>query len=70
MEVVARIHAEDGSYWAEVDQLPGCFASGSSVDELLEALREAVSLYLSEPGAKQVVVPQFTSVGYEVPEPA
>lgn len=40
-------HEDDGSYWAEVDELPGCFASGESLDELWEALGEAVSLYLS-----------------------
>jgi predicted RNase H-like HicB family nuclease len=36
--------------WAEVLELPGCFASGQDMDELWEALTEAISLYLSEPG--------------------
>ncbi len=48
-----RIHHEpDQEYclWAEVEELPGCFASGRDMDELREALSEAVSLYLSEPG--------------------
>ncbi len=48
-----RIHHEPGqeySLWAEVEELPGCFASGRDMDELREALSEAVSLYLSEPG--------------------
>ncbi len=44
------VHPEDGSYWAEVVELPGCFASGDTWDELWEALTEAVSLYLSTPG--------------------
>ncbi|MGI0128699.1 MAG: type II toxin-antitoxin system HicB family antitoxin [Thermoplasmata archaeon] len=38
------------SWWAEVGQLPGCFASGRTMEELSEALSEAVSLYLSESG--------------------
>ena len=25
---------EDGGYWAEVEELPGCFASGETLDEL------------------------------------
>ena len=29
------VHREDGSYWAEVRELPGCFASGATVAELL-----------------------------------
>jgi predicted RNase H-like HicB family nuclease len=46
-----RIHDEPGhDLWAEVVELPGCFASGRDIDELREALSEAVSLYLSEPG--------------------
>jgi predicted RNase H-like HicB family nuclease len=46
-----RIHREPGhELWAEVAELPGCFASGATMDELWQALAEAVSLYLSEPG--------------------
>ncbi len=47
-----RVHTEPGhELWAEVLELPGCFASGADMDELREALTEAMSLYLSEPGA-------------------
>jgi predicted RNase H-like HicB family nuclease len=46
MELTARIRQEAGMYWAEVEELPGCFASGETVDELIEALGEAVALYL------------------------
>ena len=56
MEYTARIHHEDGTYWAEIPDLPGVFASGDTVDELLEALKEAVALYLGEdePGAAEL----------------
>lgn len=42
--------ADDGTdeLWAEVDQLPGCFASGSDFEELNEALDEAIYLYLTD----------------------
>lgn len=46
--LTARIHHEEGSYWAEVVELPGCFASGDTLDELREALQESVSLYLTD----------------------
>jgi predicted RNase H-like HicB family nuclease len=36
--------------WAEVEDLPGCFASGRDMDQLQEALSEAVVQYLSKPG--------------------
>lgn len=42
------VHEEDGSYWAEVDRLPGCFASGQDLDELREAVIEAITLYLTD----------------------
>lgn len=46
-----RIHREVGrDLWAEVVELPGCFATGRDMSELREALAEAISLYLSEPG--------------------
>lgn len=41
------VHLEDdGEQWAEVPELPGCFAAGADRDELKESLREALSLYL------------------------
>ncbi len=51
-QITIRIHAEDEGLWAEVLELPGCFASGSNIEELEEALQEAVSLYLSTADAK------------------
>jgi predicted RNase H-like HicB family nuclease len=48
MEITANIHLEDGAYWADVPALPGCFASGETLDELMESLREGIGLYLGE----------------------
>jgi predicted RNase H-like HicB family nuclease len=36
MEYTARINNEEGTHWAEVPELPGVFASGDTLDELLE----------------------------------
>jgi predicted RNase H-like HicB family nuclease len=47
MELAVDIHYEDGTYWAQVRELPGCFASGDSIPELIEAIEESVLLYLS-----------------------
>lgn len=46
MELTAKVHFEDGSYWAEIQELPGCFAAGDTLDELLDSLREGVELCL------------------------
>jgi predicted RNase H-like HicB family nuclease len=48
MELTARIHIEESSYWADVPELPGCFASGDTLDELFEALQEGVALCLAD----------------------
>lgn len=48
-----RVHDEGGSgyrLWADVEELPGLFASGRDHDELLEALAETIGGYLSEQG--------------------
>jgi predicted RNase H-like HicB family nuclease len=52
MELTARVHIGEGSYWADLPRLPGCFASGDTLDELFESLREGVALYLAD-GSRQ-----------------
>ena len=43
-----KIHDEGTDrLWAEVEELPGCFAAGQDTDELSAALEEAIGLYLS-----------------------
>jgi predicted RNase H-like HicB family nuclease len=37
------IHQEPGGgYWAEVPALPGCYAQGESISELIDNVREAI----------------------------
>jgi predicted RNase H-like HicB family nuclease len=48
IEYTVVVHEEDGSYWAEVPVLPGCFASGDTLDELREAVEEAIALCRSQ----------------------
>jgi predicted RNase H-like HicB family nuclease len=46
MDLHAVIREEDGSCWAEVKELPRCFASG--LEEVKEDLIEAIPLVLGE----------------------
>ena len=59
MEYVARAHREDNSYWAEVEELAGTFAAGDSVQELYDALAEAIALVAD--GPEPVVLASETS---------
>lgn len=43
MKFAAIIHeAEEGGYWAEVPEIPGCATQGETLEELVENLREAI----------------------------
>jgi predicted RNase H-like HicB family nuclease len=52
VELTVVVRKEGPSYWAEIEQLPGCFASGGTLDELGDALKEAVRLYLDDETAE------------------
>ena len=52
VELAVQVHEEDGIYWAEVPSHPGLFASGETMDELIEALGEAWTLYSGDDSAK------------------
>ncbi len=55
LDYTVTVHEEDGAYWAEVEELPGCFAAGDSAEELRDALMEAIGLYLSTPASRVTV---------------
>ena len=40
--------AEEGGYWAEVPDLPGCYTEADTLDELNANIREAISLCLED----------------------
>ena len=46
-EYTIVVHEDsDGSYWAEVAELPGCFGSALTLDELDIDIHEAIEVYL------------------------
>lgn len=49
IRVTVNVHAEDdGSFWAEVEEFPGCFASARDRAQLVEAVKDAVDLYIQD----------------------
>ena len=44
----AVFHEEEGAYWVEFPDLPGCFTQGESEQETLDMAKEALGLYLDE----------------------
>jgi predicted RNase H-like HicB family nuclease len=48
MKLKVVIHtAEEGGYWAEVPEIPGCATQGDTFEELLQNIYEAVEGCLS-----------------------
>lgn len=45
--ITVAVHEEDGCLWAQVLEMPGCFASGANPEELQLALEESIGMYLS-----------------------
>ncbi len=47
MEYTVLIHqAEEGGFWAEVPELPGCYSQGETIEEALRNSREAIETHL------------------------
>jgi predicted RNase H-like HicB family nuclease len=38
--------SEEGGYTVYVPSLPGCISEGDTIDEAIEAIQEAIELYL------------------------
>lgn len=37
--------AKEGGYWATIPALEGCYTQGETMEEILENLKEVISLY-------------------------
>jgi predicted RNase H-like HicB family nuclease len=44
--IVHEAEEDEGGFWAEVEELPGCFASGKNLDDLDADVRAAIEAYL------------------------
>jgi len=44
--------SEEGGYWAEVPDLPGCASQGDSIGELIQNVSEAIEGWLECEAAK------------------
>lgn len=55
-ELTVQVRFEDGALWATIDEYPGVFATGDTIEELQDSLAEGLSLVLSEPGGPAATV--------------
>lgn len=45
-KVILHPDLEDGGYWVECTELPGCSSQGDSVEEALDMIRDAIKGHL------------------------
>ena len=43
----AIIHSEDGGFWIEFPDLPGCFSDGDTLEDLMDNAEEALGAFLA-----------------------
>ena len=48
MNVTVLVHdAEEGGYWGEVPEFPGCLSQGDTLDDLERNIRESIEAWLA-----------------------
>lgn len=60
--------SKDGSIWATVLDLKGCYSVGETVDEAREQVKEAIELYLEDLKADGKPVPTSSHLRVEMVE--
>lgn len=54
--------AEEGGYWAEFPDLPGCFTQGEDMNETYEMAKDALGLFLVDMVDKSEELPKASSL--------
>ena len=49
--IIIHKDEQEGGYWGECPELPGCYSQGESINELMHNMREAIELYLEDSNA-------------------
>ncbi|HEX9817907.1 MAG TPA: type II toxin-antitoxin system HicB family antitoxin [Patescibacteria group bacterium] len=53
-----RITEDDGSYFAEIEELPGCFTQGETKQEVLEMIEDAKRAWLETALDQGLAIPE------------
>lgn len=64
----AIFHKEEGVFWVEFPDLPGCYTTGDDISEVMESAQEALGLYLATQIESEAVFESPTDIRSIVPE--
>ena len=62
-DVVVEKDKDTNQYYGSVPALPGCYSYADTVEELLQNMKEAISLHLETLAKKKVVVDVNSVIG-------
>ncbi|MDL1971119.1 MAG: type II toxin-antitoxin system HicB family antitoxin [Candidatus Desulfofervidaceae bacterium] len=60
------IEKANGNYSAYCPDLPGCIATGKTVEETIQNMREAIKFHLEGLKAENMPIPESRSMVYQV----
>ncbi|HEY5393645.1 MAG TPA: type II toxin-antitoxin system HicB family antitoxin [Hanamia sp.] len=52
--------APDGTIWAKVPDLDGCYSSGDTIDQAKENVKNAIALYIEDLKKDEKLIPKPT----------
>jgi predicted RNase H-like HicB family nuclease len=58
--------AEDGTIWARVPDLPGCYSSGETMEEAKINIKDAIEFHIEGLKEEGMEVPEPSSFGAEL----
>lgn len=64
----AIFHLEDGTYWVEFPDIPGCFSDGATLEDALTNAQEALAIHLSSLLDHQQPLPAASDLASIIPE--
>jgi predicted RNase H-like HicB family nuclease len=65
--VLLIIEKEDSEYWVTVQSLPGCYASGATIEEAISNAKEAITDHISALRESEDTVPEvFLNENYQI----
>ncbi len=55
-------HNEDGGYWMEFPDLPGCQSEGETIEEIMSNASEVLGLYIQSQYERDIPVPKASDI--------
>ncbi len=65
-QLIVKVEANDKSFFAYIDELPGCTATGKNLEELKKNLQEQISDHINYRSIERLDIPNIFTGEYEM----